>query len=89
MGLWDLGDGQGLQRIEDPTIAQAILQKVNDLNTKSILLAGIPTTLFAILPRSMSVSLVVSALVFGLLYYLEDKIPPSLPSSDVQQDGES
>ena len=62
-GLWDV-DGNGLRKIEDPNLAQAILQRVNNMNIdngiRCIALAGA----FALLPQSTSVAMV----SFGLLY---------------------
>ena len=75
VGLWDLDDGQGLQPVGDPTVAQAILQKDNDLNVRTAVKAGIPAVIFAALPQSSSTALVLSGLAFAALYAVRDKIP--------------
>ena len=47
-GLWDI-DGSGLQRIEDDSIASAILRKTNTMNfqigAKAIVITAVLTTL--------------------------------------------
>ena len=68
-------DGNGLSQIEDPNLADTILDKVNAMTADTaIRCLGIAGT-FAILPQSSSVPLVVSALAFGALYFLNGKIP--------------
>ena len=75
MGLWDLDDGQGLQPVDDPSVAQAILQKVNEMNVRTVIQAAVPAAAFAALPQSSSTALVLSGLVLAALYAAKDKVP--------------
>jgi hypothetical protein len=73
-GLWDV-DGNGLQKIENQSVAQAILTKVNNFNVKTAVTFGLPVVAFALLPQSTSQPLVLAAILFFALYKLEGKIP--------------
>ena len=44
-------DGTGLQRIEDPALANKILEKVNAFNAKSFLQAIATTAVLATIPE--------------------------------------
>lgn len=48
-GLWDV-DGSGLQKIEDASIAQAILDKVNSMNSATGVQAAVITLALALIP---------------------------------------
>lgn len=73
-GLWDV-DGNGLTRIEDPNLAQAILQRVNAMNLNTALQVGVPVTLFALVPQSTSAPLAFFLALFSLLYAVRNKVP--------------
>jgi hypothetical protein len=73
-GLWDV-DGNGLAKIEDANVARAILKKVNDMNTETVVKVAVPATLFALLPQSASAPLVAVAATFAALYFSQGKIP--------------
>jgi len=73
-GLWDV-DGNGLSQIEDPSLASAFVEKVNDMNVETGIKAIIPAMIFAALPQSSSEPLVLCSISFALLYFVRDKIP--------------
>jgi hypothetical protein len=73
-GLWDV-DGNGLSKIEDPTIASAILEKVNKMNISNLVKCAQYAGAFAILPQSASVPLVSFGALFAVLYAVQGKIP--------------
>lgn len=68
-------DGNGLSKIEDSNLANAILEKVNAMNADTAIRCFVVAGAFAILPQSASVPLVTSALLFAALYALNGKIP--------------
>jgi len=72
--LWDV-DGNGLSKINDDAVAQAILQKVNAMNFENAVKVFVPVTTFALLPQSVASTLVFFALVFAILYALQGRIP--------------
>jgi hypothetical protein len=63
-GLWDV-DGQGIKKIDDVNVAQAILDKVNAMNADTAIRAAVIAAVFAILPQSTSVPLVFSVVIFA------------------------
>lgn len=69
-------DGNGLSKIEDPSLATAILDKVNSMNADTALRCFLAAGLFAILPHSSSVALVGSGVLFAILYAIQGKLPP-------------
>lgn len=73
-GLWDV-DGNGLSKIDDPSTARAILDKVNNMNLATALKVAFPCIVFALLPQSSSTALVLLALLFAGLYAVKDKVP--------------
>jgi hypothetical protein len=73
-GLWDV-DGNGLSKIEDPSIAGAILKKVNNMNLSNLAKCTAYAGVFAILPQSSSVPLVLFSAIFAALYAFREKIP--------------
>lgn len=77
-GMWDV-DGNGLSKIEDPELASAILNKVNNMNLENLVKVVIPVAAFALLPQSRSMSLVLFSAIFAALYFMRDV---DLPVSD-------
>ena len=71
-GLWDV-DGTGLQPVEDPNLARALLQRVNDLNVRVGVQVAVPVALFALLPQSAASHLVTCVLVGAALHLFGDK----------------
>lgn len=63
-GLWDV-DGNGLKKIEDPTIAQAILEKVNAMNLEVALTCFAGSAIFGLLPQSTTAPLGIFAAAFA------------------------
>lgn len=76
-GLWDV-DGQGLTKIDDPTLAGALMDKVNKFNVQLFIKATAMTAAFAILPKDLAVPITLCSAVCVALYYAEGKIPKSL-----------
>ena len=76
-GLWDLDGDVGLTPVDDPNVARAILRKVNAMNVETAVKVVVPVAVFAALPQSSSVPLVAFAILFAVLYVLQDKIPSS------------
>ena len=68
-------DGNGLSKIEDPSIATAILDRVNNMNADTAIRCFLAAGVFAVLPQSSSVALVGCAILFGILYALQGKLP--------------
>lgn len=48
--MWDV-EGAGLQRIEDPALADRLRDKVNAFNTRTVAAVGLATLLFVALPE--------------------------------------
>ena len=48
-GIWDV-DGSGLQRIEDQGLTGRICAKVNALNVRVVIVAGLLDSIFVVLP---------------------------------------
>ena len=72
--MWEVDDNAGLQKIDNPDTARAIISKVNALNLQTAFQTGLPVALFALLPQSVSAPLVGCAVVFGALYLGRDQI---------------
>lgn len=68
-------DGNGLSKIENPSLARAILDKVNNMNLTNLAQCGACAGAFALLPQSASAPLVSLALVFAVLYAARGSIP--------------
>ncbi len=68
-------DGNGLSKIEDPSLATAILDRVNNMNADTAIRCFLAAGVFAVLPQSSSVALVGSGILFGILYALQGKLP--------------
>lgn len=68
-------DGNGLSKIEDSKLANAILDKVNAMNADTAIRCLTAAGIFAVLPQSSSINLVLSTAVFGALYALNGRIP--------------
>lgn len=64
-----------IQPVGDPSLASAILDKVNKMNVETGLQAIGAAGALAILPQSASAPLVFFAALFTALYFLKDKIP--------------
>jgi len=62
-GLWDVDD-TGLRPVNDPSLARALLHKVNDYNAKVALQSTIVCFIFASLPKDV----VSPASVFATLF---------------------
>lgn len=73
-GLWDV-DGTGMQKIDDPTLAQAFVEKVNSFNIDTAKIVFLWSAAFAILPQSITYPSSIFAIIFGALYYID--IPES------------
>lgn len=71
-------DGQGIKKIEDVNVAQAILERVNAMNLDTIIDASLVAGAFAILPQSVSAPLVGCGVIFAALYFLNGKLPSPL-----------
>jgi hypothetical protein len=63
VGRWEV-DGK-IEKIDDPALARAILDKVNNMNTATGLQGLLAGATFAILPQSVSSPLAFFALLFG------------------------
>ncbi len=63
-GLWDV-DGAGLKKIEDPSIAQAILDKVNSMNFETATACFVGSAIFGLLPQSTTALLGFFAVTFA------------------------
>lgn len=68
-------DGNGLSKIEDPSLATAILDRVNNMNADTAIRCFLAAGTFALLPHSSSVALVGSGILFGILYAIDGKLP--------------
>lgn len=68
-----------MSKIEDPNLASAILNKVNDLNVETGAKATAIAAAFAALPQSTSSPLAGVAAIFAALYALNGKLPTSKP----------
>lgn len=75
MGLWDV-DGNGLSKIEDPDLANAFVDKVNDYMFKSGGQVFLATSVFAFLPQSVVARATFCVLTIAALYFAQGKIPP-------------
>jgi len=73
-GMWDV-DGKGMSKIEDPAVARALLDKVNQFNLVSFVQVATCVSIFALLPQSSAFPLVSFAAIFVALYFAQDKIP--------------
>jgi len=73
-GLWDV-DGTGLQKIDDPTLARAFLDKVNDYNFRQALQCTLIVGVYAALPQEVTAPLAFWSAVFAMLYDLRGRIP--------------
>ena len=54
-----------IQTVDDPSLARAILDKVNKLNLETGVQAVAASVIFAVLPQSTSAPLVFFAALFG------------------------
>jgi len=68
--MWDV-DGNGMSKIEDPTVAYALLEKVNSFNSSTAAQGFAAVLVFASIPK---VAAVFVSTLFGL-YLLSGKIP--------------
>jgi hypothetical protein len=66
--------GRGIEKIQDLDLARALLNKTNDMNSAIGIQVLAPVALFALLPQSTAVPIVVSLLVFTALYAAKDKL---------------
>jgi hypothetical protein len=62
--LWDV-DGNGLKKIDDPTVARKLVEKVDAFNVDTAAKCLLASGLFAALPQSVSAPLVGSAVAFA------------------------
>lgn len=69
-GLWDVVEGMGMTKIDDPQLANAFVQKINNLNYQTATEAILYATVFALLPQTVTSPLAFFTLLFGALYYL-------------------
>mmetsp|Transcript_28828 Transcript_28828/g.34243 ORF Transcript_28828/g.34243 Transcript_28828/m.34243 type:complete len:82 (+) Transcript_28828:135-380(+) len=75
-GLWDV-DGTGMRKIEDPSLARALLEKTNALDIgigKDVLIVS---TIFAVLPQGITSSLAIWTTILSALYALGIKLSSS------------
>ena len=68
MGKWEV-DGK-LESIADQSLARAILTKVNNMNVETGLTCVAASAVFAILPQSTSIPLVLIAALYTGTYFL-------------------
>ena len=68
-------DGNGLSKIEDSSLASAILDRVNSMNADTAIRCFLAAGVFAVLPHSSSVALVGTGILFGILYAINGKLP--------------
>lgn len=68
-------DGNGLSKIEDSSLASAILDRVNSMNADTAIRCFLAAGVFAVLPHSSSVALVGTGILFGILYAVNGKLP--------------
>ena len=73
-GLWDVDD-TGLKIIEDPSLAQRFVERVNALNLNTGFQAVGVATIFAALPHSVTKALALVVAFSTVLYLLKDKVP--------------
>lgn len=74
-GLWDV-TGQ-LEPVPDPTLARAILEKVNKLNTDSGTVPILLSFLWSAIPIETASTIGWVGLILASLYLAKDKIPES------------
>jgi len=65
-----------LKPIEDPEVAQRLLQKVNDFNAKGVVSAFAQSLIFASLPQDIMQPLAAVVAVGAFLYFSEGKVKP-------------
>jgi hypothetical protein len=64
-----------MSAIDDPSIARAILDKVNQMNVETGVKVILPVALFALLPSSTSQLIAFFVFLGTVLYTLRDKLP--------------
>eukprot|EP00980_Cylindrotheca_fusiformis_P012510 scaffold3073_cov66-Cylindrotheca_fusiformis.AAC.25 len=72
-GLWDVS-GE-LEPISDPTLARAMIEKVNKLNNDSGGLPLIVSLVWSLIPNETASGIGLAVLVVTILYFIEDKLP--------------
>jgi len=72
--MWDV-DGTGIRKIEDDSLARAIMTKVNDMNVNTGFEAFALASAFAVLPQEVSFKLAACSLLLGGLYLLQGRVP--------------
>jgi len=71
--LWDINGV--IEPVDDPDLARAVLNKVNDMNLSVVRDCFLVSLLWTILPSSTSEHVSIVALSFATLYFLKDRIP--------------
>lgn len=74
-GLWDV-TGQ-LEPVPDPSLARALIEKVNKLNNDSGTVPIVLSLLFSAIPIETASSIGLVGLVLASLYLVKDKVPES------------
>lgn len=64
-----------LEPVSDPTLARALIEKVNKLNNDSGTIPVIASLAWSILPQETASSIGFVGLVLAILYLVEDKVP--------------
>jgi len=67
-----------LTQIDDPSLAQKFLDKVNAFNVEAILQSGGLAAVFAALPQSVTQPAAFSAVILAALYYIQDSLPAEI-----------
>ena len=68
-------DDTGLTKIEDATLAQKIVERVNAMNVETGLQAVAVAIAFAALPQSTTQAAAFVVAISTVLYLLQDKVP--------------
>lgn len=65
----------GLFKIEDQSLARALLEKVNAFNVSTGIKAFVVAVTFGALPQTITAPMAFSATLAFVLYFLKDKLP--------------
>jgi len=66
-----------IEPVADPSLAERLLEKINQVNQDTGLDALLLTSLWSLLPQDVASSIVVVGWILALLYYLQDRLPTS------------
>jgi len=79
--LWDI-TGK-IEPVDDPKVASAILEKVNELNNDTGRDTLVLTIAWSILSQQVASTIAILGMMFTALYLVQDKLPTLVePSSD-------